>query len=82
MKTIWFLYAGLLSNILDEYMYCVVKFSVLNSSVADPCHFGTDPDPRIRTSDSKTRLRILLFSSVYQGFSDDKRIPSWIRITY
>ncbi len=28
----------------------------------DPWHFGTDPDPRIRTAD--LRIRILLFSSV------------------
>jgi hypothetical protein len=36
----------------------------LLSSLADPCHIGIDPDPRIRTSAQKIRLRILLFSSV------------------
>jgi hypothetical protein len=30
----------------------------------DPWHFGTDPDPRIRTVSLTNRLRILLFSSV------------------
>jgi hypothetical protein len=38
------------------------------TSVADPCNFGTDPDPRIHTSDLWIRIRmqilILLFSSV------------------
>ncbi len=33
-------------------------------SVADPWHFGTDPDPRIRTSDKRILIRILLLSSV------------------
>ncbi len=36
------------------------------SSVVDPWHFGTDPDPRIRASGRliQIRLRILLFSSL------------------
>ncbi len=38
------------------------KVSFFN--VADPWHFGTDPDPRIRTSDKRILIRILLFSSV------------------
>ncbi len=33
-----------------------------SSSVADPCHFGMDPDPRIHASDKW--IRILLFSSL------------------
>ncbi len=32
------------------------------TSVVDPWHFGTDPDPQIRTTD--LRMRILLFLSV------------------
>ncbi len=32
------------------------------TSVVDPWHFGTDPDPRIRASDQW--IRILLFSSL------------------
>ncbi len=42
-------------------LYCVKKLIV---SVLDPWHFGTDPDPRIRTSDKWFRIRIQLFSSV------------------
>ncbi len=30
----------------------------------DPWHFDIDPDPRIRTTDLRIRIRILLFSSV------------------
>ncbi len=30
----------------------------------DPCHFGTDPDSRIRTTNLQIRNQILLFSSV------------------
>ncbi len=43
------------------------KISKLNfvqslvSSVPDPLHFDTDPDPRIRTSDKRIRIWILLF---------------------
>jgi len=35
-------------------------------SVADPKHFGVDPDldPRIHASDQWIRMRILLFSSL------------------
>ncbi len=40
--------------------HCVTN-NCFSSSVPDPCHFGTDPDPRIRTKD--LRIRILLFSS-------------------
>ncbi len=29
--------------------YLIISYATL--SVADPWHFGTDPDPRIRTSD-------------------------------
>ncbi len=31
---------------------------VLCDSVADPCHFGVDPDPRIHASDYWIRIRI------------------------
>jgi hypothetical protein len=38
--------------------------SLENTSVADPRHFGEDPDadPRIHASDKWIRIRILLFS--------------------
>ncbi len=29
-----------------------------SGSVADPLHLGTNPDPRIRTSDERIRMRI------------------------
>ncbi len=34
------------------------------SSVPDQWHFGTDPDPLIRTFDERIKIRILLLSSV------------------
>ncbi len=34
------------------------------SNVLDPRYFGTDPDPRIRTTDLRIRIQIRLFSSV------------------
>jgi hypothetical protein len=37
---------------------------IVLSCVTDLCHFGTDPDPRIRTSDSWVVLQILLISLV------------------
>jgi hypothetical protein len=37
---------------------------VLSSSFVDPWHFGTDSDPRIRTTGLRILIRILLFSSV------------------
>jgi hypothetical protein len=41
-----------------------VALLTVESSVPDPWHFGTDPDPWIRTLDLRIRiwLRILLFS--------------------
>ncbi len=44
------------------------KPQLFKTSVADPRHFGVDPDPyldpRIHASDQWTRIRILLFSSL------------------
>ncbi len=34
-------------------------------SVADPWHFGTDPDPRIRTYDNRIRIRFRLLLQVF-----------------
>ncbi len=34
------------------------------NSVVDPCHFGTDPDLQIRSSDQWIRLWFLIFSSL------------------
>ncbi len=42
---------------LYDHFFC-------GTSVVDPWHFGTEPDPRIRTTDLWIRIRILLFSSV------------------
>jgi hypothetical protein len=36
----------------------------VEGSVADPWHFGVDPDPWIHASGSGSRIRILLFSSL------------------
>jgi hypothetical protein len=36
------------------------------TSVPDPQHFETDPDPRIRTTGPRIRIRILLFSLANQ----------------
>ncbi len=53
-----------------RYLYTVLSwapsFCIILNSVPDPWHFGTDPDPRISTSDQRIRirLRILLFSSM------------------
>jgi hypothetical protein len=52
-------------NINGLCRYFVNIISVCNApSVVDPCHFGTDPDPRIRTTESRIRNWILLFSLV------------------
>jgi hypothetical protein len=38
--------------------------SWVSSSVVDSCFFATDPDPRIRITDLRIRIRLLLFSSM------------------
>jgi hypothetical protein len=40
----------------------LMQTALQKTSVLDPGNFGTDPDPRIRTTN--LRIRILLFSSV------------------
>ncbi len=39
-------------------MICVTSIHVILASVADPWHFGVDPDPRIHVSDKCIRIRI------------------------
>ncbi len=36
---------------ISEFQFEVQRFFDKDSSVVDPRHFSTDPDPRIRTSD-------------------------------
>ncbi len=55
---------------------CTKDRYVLETSVADPWHFGVDPDPRIHASDKWIRIRmriwILLFASL--TFKTPKKI--------
>ncbi len=65
-------YVGAQDTRIVQLLVCPAN--ILKSSVADPWHFGTNPDPdlRIRTSDLRIRIQsrlrirfqILLFSSV------------------
>ncbi len=45
-------------------LFILVLFPFLVFIVVDPWHFGMDPDPRIRSTDIRIGIRILLFSSV------------------
>ncbi len=48
------------------------------TSVVDPWHVGTDPDPRVRTTD--LRIRILLFTSVMFKMPTKKYFLSFLLI--
>jgi hypothetical protein len=49
----------------EEKIYPVLrKLCYLRSIVPNPRHFGSDPDPRKRTSDKQIRIRIQLFSLI------------------
>ncbi len=37
---------------------------MVNISAVDPCHFGMDPDPEIRITELRIRIRVLLLSSL------------------
>ncbi len=42
----------------EEPIQVCYAFAFLFTSVADPWHFGTNPDPQIRTSEWRIRMRI------------------------
>ncbi len=54
----------------------------LEVSVADQRLFGTDPNPWIRISDKRIRLRILLFSSVTFKIATKKNFQSSLFMTF
>jgi hypothetical protein len=61
----------------DENTSCSAHQEVLaTNSVVDPCIFGTDPDPRIHTTDLRIRIRfwILLFSSVADKMPTNNKV--------
>jgi hypothetical protein len=54
--------------------HSILNIQIYTRTVRDPWHFGTVPDPRIRTTYLRIRIRILLFSPVADKMPTKKQV--------
>ncbi len=71
--------ATMLFRISKRHQWAQKNPHDIGTIVVDPWHFATDPDPRIRSTDLRIRIRIrvLFFSTV-----DDKMPTAFLLITF